>query len=229
MKAADGVSEFDQFSATYAQVVDASVAITGETSEYFAAYKARFIAQRVISRPDCKILDYGCGVGLVCAQLKKHVPGAHIEGYDVSEASLQRVDPLLRAQGVFASRIGALSGNYDVVFFANVLHHIAPKERQGAVSEAVELLGRGGKLVIFEHNPRNPLTRRAVERCPFDEKAVLLPPRESRAYLERSGSRGVRLVYIVFFPHALRWFRSFEKFLGSCPLGAQYAVTGSRV
>jgi SAM-dependent methyltransferase len=227
VKAAGGVSEFDQFSATYAQLLDASVAITGETSEYFACYKARFIAERVASRPECKILDYGCGVGLVCGQLKKHLPAARIDGYDVSEASLERVDPSLRAQGVFASRISAFSGNYDVVLFANVLHHIDPKGRHHAVSEAADLLGRGGKLVIFEHNPRNPLTRRAVERCPFDEKAILLPSRETSTYLERSGLREVRLDYIVFFPHGLRWFRSFEKFLGWCPLGAQYAVQGT--
>jgi 2-polyprenyl-3-methyl-5-hydroxy-6-metoxy-1,4-benzoquinol methylase len=228
VEAADGVSEFDQFSGTYAQLVDASIAITGETSEYFASYKAKFIAQQVISQPDCKILDYGCGVGLVCGQIKKYLPAARVEGYDVSEASLERVDPSLRAQGIFASRISALSGNYDVVLFANVLHHIEPKDRQGAVSEAVELLGRGGTLVIFEHNPRNPLTRRAVDRCAFDENALLLPPRESRAYLERSGLQGVRLDYIVFFSHGLRWLRTFEKFLGWCSLGAQYVVQGIR-
>lgn len=220
------LTEFDQFSASYEQLVDASIAITGESARYFASYKARFIAQSTGLRPDCKILDYGCGMGLVCGELKKCLPRAQVDGFDVSEASLERVDPKLRMQGIFASSLSRLSRDYDVVLLANVMHHIEPRARQGTISEAARLLRRGGKLMIFEHNPRNPLTCRAVEQCPFDEDAVLLSPQESKTYFGRAGIRWARLDYIVFFPHALRWLRPLESFLGWCPLGAQYAITG---
>ena len=221
------MSEFDRFSESYQQLHNTNVRITGETGEYFAAYKANYIAAKVATKPGCRILDYGCGVGLVCCQLKKYIPEARVDGYDVSQLSVNRIGSTLRAQGTFTCEARDLGQAYDVVVLANVLHHIEPKDRQDAISHAAELLGRGGKLVLFEHNPANFLTRRAVERCPFDENAVLLPPRESVSYLARSGFRRVWLDYIVFFPHLLRWLRPLEGVLRWCPLGAQYAVVGS--
>lgn len=222
------MSEFDQFSVGYEQLLDASVAITGEKSEYFASYKTKFIAEKIAPRPGCKILDYGCGVGLVCNEIKKQVPQAQIDGFDVSQASLGRVDPALRLQGVFSSEVSKLSRDYDVVFLANVMHHVEPKDRQQVISEAAGLLRRGGRLVIFEHNPRNPLTRRAVDQCPFDGNAILLPSWETKGYLAQSGFRRIGLDYIVFFPSWLRWLRPLEPFLRWCPAGAQYAATGLR-
>jgi 2-polyprenyl-3-methyl-5-hydroxy-6-metoxy-1,4-benzoquinol methylase len=221
------VSEFDRFSESYQQLHNANVRITGETGEYFAAYKANYIAAKVATRPGCRILDYGCGVGLVCRQLKKYLPEARVDGYDVSQVSVNRISSTLRAQGTFTCEARDLGHAYDIVFLANVLHHIEPNDRQDAISHAAELLGRRGKLVIFEHNPANPVTRWAVERCPFDENAVLLPPRESASYLARSGFRRVRLDYIVFFPRVFKWLRRLESVLGWCPLGAQYALVGS--
>jgi len=222
------VSEFDQYSGNYRELLDKSVRITGETGEYFAAYKARFVAERVAARPDCRILDYGCGMGLVSRELKKALPGARVDGYDVSRASLERMDAALRSQGEFVTSTSELAGNYDVVMMANVLHHIEPGKRQAAVAEAAGLLAAGGRLIVFEHNPANPLTRKAVAECPFDEHAILLRPGETRDYLRRCELEQIALDYIVFFPHALRWLRPMERTLGWCPLGAQYAACASR-
>jgi hypothetical protein len=142
--------------------------------------------------------------------------------------SVNRIGSALRAQGTFTCEARDLADAYDVVVLANVLHHIEPKDRQDTILHAAELLARGGELVIFEHNPANPLTRWAVERCPFDEHAVLLPPRESMSYLVRSGFGQVRLDYIVFFPRVFKWLRRLESVLRWCPLGAQYALVGSK-
>jgi 2-polyprenyl-3-methyl-5-hydroxy-6-metoxy-1,4-benzoquinol methylase len=222
------LSEFDQFSEGYRELLDRNVSITGEKSEYFASYKGRFIADKVAPKPDCRILDYGCGIGLVCGQMKQHLPRARIDGYDVSRASLDHIDSTLRKQGTFTSETGDLGRDYDVVILANVLHHVRIEARQETVSRAAEFLGMNGKLVIFEHNPANPLTRRAVASCPFDEDAILLPPRETLRYFSRNEFRKIRLEYIVFFPRFLGWLRPLEPFLHWCPMGAQYVVTGSQ-
>ena len=222
------MSEFDRYSSNYQELLDKSVRITGESGEYFAAYKARFVASRVAPRPDCRILDYGCGMGLVTGQLKKTLPRARVDGYDVSRESLERMDAGLRSQGKFVTSTNELQENYDVVMMANVLHHIEPEKRQPAIAEAAGLLAPGGKLVIFEHNPANPLTRRAVAACPFDEHAILLPPRETMSYLRQCGFEEITLDYIVFFPRVLSWLRPMEGALGRCPLGAQYAAWASR-
>jgi SAM-dependent methyltransferase len=221
-------SEFDQFSANYEDLHNGNVSITGETGEYFAAYKARYIASLVVNSPDCKILDYGCGVGLLSKQLKVHLPHARIDGYDVSRESLDRIDPEIKLQGTFTCRAGDLNRSYDVVVLANVLHHVEPGHRQGTISEAGNLAGRNGRLVVFEHNPINPLTRWAVERCPFDEHAILLRPRETMQYFTRAEWHHVSRRYIVFFPRALKWLRPAEAFLGWCPMGAQYVMCGAR-
>jgi 2-polyprenyl-3-methyl-5-hydroxy-6-metoxy-1,4-benzoquinol methylase len=222
-----GVKEFDQFSESYRSLLNQSIRLTGETGEYFAAYKAWFVAAKVAPKPNCKILDYGCGIGLVCCQMKQQLPQARIDGYDVSDASLGQIDPALRAQGTFTSEMRDLGRDYDVAILANVLHHVRPEDRQDTISQVAGLLGVDGRLVIFEHNPANPLTRRAVANCPFDEDAILLPPRETLGYFSSGKFHKVRLEYIVFFPRALKWFRALEPFLGWCPLGAQYAVVGS--
>src|ERR1039458_5015231 len=146
-------SEFDQFSGNYKDLHDASVSITGETGEYFAAYKAKYIASLIVPGPGCKILDYGCGVGLLSEQLKKQLPDARIDGYDVSRGCLERISPELRLQGTFTSKTRDLDRSYDIVVIANVLHHIKPEDRQDAVSEAGGMSEPSGRLVVFENNP----------------------------------------------------------------------------
>jgi ubiquinone/menaquinone biosynthesis C-methylase UbiE len=73
------------------------------------------------------------------------------------------------------------AGHFDLAFLACVLHHIPHSEHVEILQEVRRVLRPGGALVIFEHNPYNPLTVRAVKSCPFDENAVLLRPGRLRA------------------------------------------------
>src|ERR1700739_3180547 len=101
-------SEVDRFAANYRELHNDSIAITGETAEYFADYKAKFVAADLAADPRRRILDSGRGRGLVCSQLKKHLPLAQIDGFDVSSRSLDQVDAELRSSGVFTSDISSL-------------------------------------------------------------------------------------------------------------------------
>jgi hypothetical protein len=83
-------------------------------------------------------------------------------------------------------------------------------------------------LSVFEHNPANPITRRVVEQCPFDEDAVLLYPAEVKRYLTHVNLRLLRHDYIVFMPRALAWLRPLEPALAWLPAGAQYAVLAGK-
>jgi SAM-dependent methyltransferase len=221
------LTSFDAFASNYEQLVTENIRITGEPSEYFAAHKAAYIARRIAPPRGSKILDYGCGVGLLSEHLKKVLHGAQIDGFDVSKESVERVSEVLVNQGTFSSTLDRLGHAYGVVVLSNVMHHVRPEARQDLILEAGSRLAIGGKLVIFEHNPMNPLTRWAVSQCPFDEDAILLPSGESRGYFRR----GLRLMwrdYIVFFPRWLAWLRPLEPGLHWCPLGAQYAVVAER-
>src|SRR4029077_8585681 len=76
----------------------------------------------------------------------------------------------------------------------------------------------------FEHNPLNPLTRHAVDTCPFDENAVLIRAPTMRGRALQAGFADARINYRIFFPHALRGLRPLEPRLTWLPLGAQYYV-----
>jgi SAM-dependent methyltransferase len=222
------LSEFDTFAVNYEELVSDSIRITGESSDYFAAYKAAYIARRIAPPPGGKSLDYGCGVGLLSAHLKLRLSGMQIDGFDVSKDSVARIGESLLRQGTFSSNLNDLAHDYDFIVLSNVLHHVKPEERANLIRQAGSRLANGGKLVLFEHNPINPLTRWAVSQCPFDEDAVLLPCRETQGYFRRGDLRLMWRDYIVFFPRWLRWFRQLEPSLRWCPMGAQYVVVAGR-
>lgn len=75
---------------------------------------------------------------------------------------------------------------------------------------------------------RGSVTRRAVNRCPFDDDAVLLWPREARKLLHDRGFAGVSHAYIVFFPRWLAFLRRFEPWLSWLPLGGQTLLIASK-
>jgi SAM-dependent methyltransferase len=219
---------FDQFASDYQGILDRTVALSGERSAYFAEYKARYLARLLPPGFAGRVLDFGCGVGLLSTCLKRCWTGARIDGFDVSEDSLHRVDPALAAAGLFTSDAGRLARDYDLIVLGNVMHHIPKVERQTTIQDLAGRLTPRGRLAIFEHNPANPLTRRTVARCPFDEGVELLPPKESSGYLASAGLRIRRRDYIVFLPRPLARLRPLEPRLAWLPLGAQYVAIGER-
>lgn len=228
MRKAEGNStaEFDSYAEKYEELLAHSIKISGERPEYFAAYKAAYL-ERLVSRDIRRVLDYGCGIGMLTNQLRLRFPKAQVDGFDPSPGSLARIDPVLLTQGSFESNPDFLGSAYDLIVMANVLHHVKPGERRDLVAEVASRLAPGGRLVVFEHNPYNVLMRWAVAQCVFDEDAILLRRKESTLYLTWTGLKATS-DYIVFFPKWLRWFRRFEQHLSWCPMGAQYVAIGTR-
>jgi 2-polyprenyl-3-methyl-5-hydroxy-6-metoxy-1,4-benzoquinol methylase len=220
--------DFDNFAIGYERILDENVALSGEGSTYFAKYKAQYLHRTFPILQSGKVLDFGCGVGLLSAFLEQYFPAMQVHGFDISEASLETVPGDLKRKIWFTSHIEELSRDYDLIVVANVMHHISPERRQAIVQDLANRLASDGSLVIFEHNPTNPVTRWIVDRCAFDEDAVLLPLRESAEYLRAAGLEIERSDYIVFMPHILAWLRVLEAWLYRVPLGAQYAVVARR-
>jgi SAM-dependent methyltransferase len=222
------MAEFDPYSTDYRHLVTQSVKASGEPTEYFAAYKAKYIKRKFGSGEFRSVLDYGCGVGALADQLKLEMPGARVDGFDLSQHSLDYVSPQLRDQGSFCSDLDLLPADYDLVVIANVLHHVRPINRGTVLEQIFEKLRPDGRVVVFEHNPYNPLTRWAVSQCPFDGDAILLRCSEVRGLLWRAGFGHLQRDFIVFFPRALASLRSLEFSLRWFPLGAQFAFSGVR-
>jgi SAM-dependent methyltransferase len=223
-------NRFDQFAGRYSDILDRDVALSGETGAYFSECKARYLRDLVV-KPGFSgtILDFGCGVGRLSRFLKSYLPAATVHGFDASAESIRNIDRALRSAGVFTTDSSKLASEYDVIVLANVLHHVAPPRRSELIGSLCRRLAGTGRLVVFEHNPLNPVTAWVVKRSPLDEDAVLLPRRTTHMQLSGAGLRVACDSYIVFFPRLLAWLRPMERLLAWCPLGAQYAVVAEKM
>ena len=109
-----------------------------------------------------------------------------------------------------------------------VFHHIPEVEHVPLLGEIRRVLKPGGVLFVFEHNPLNPLTRHAVDTCPFDEHAVLIRAASMLRRVRGAGFPDASVKSRIFFPHILRALRPLERRLTWLPLGAQYYVLGRK-
>jgi SAM-dependent methyltransferase len=227
-------AEFDRFADEYRALHAANIRASGESPEYFAEYKvatvARLLGGRYPAGPE--ILDFGAGVGTSVPYFRKYLADCRLTCLDVSRRGLElgraRFGNEARFVHFGGSRVPFADASFDLVFFACVLHHIAHHEHVALLAEARRVLRRSGMLAIFEHNPYNPLTVRAVNTCPFDANAVLLAARELRRSASLAGFRAGVTHYRIFFPHALRALRPLERALCWLPLGAQYSYHAAR-
>lgn len=218
-------AKFDAHARDYEELHRRNIAASGEQPAYFAEYKLACLRRLVGPSYHAPILDYGCGTGTLTERLAAQF--GDVGGYDPSGACLDEARKRAPSATYYGDPGAIPRGRFGLVVLANVLHHIAPAERPGLVSRLSELLQPGtGRLVAFEHNPYNPLTRRAVATCEFDDDAVLLGPAELTRLLSSAGLADVRRRFIVFFPRALAALRGLEPHLGWLPAGAQVMAVG---
>jgi len=225
-------AEFDKFAAEYRQVHADNIKASGEEPEYFSAYKARDLSRELTRRqiPGPRILDFGSGIGSLVPFVRQHIPDASIVCVDVSQQSL---DYGAAAHGAAATFVGYdgrtlpfIDDSFDAVIAACVFHHIDGSKHLAHLQDVRRVLRPGGLAMVYEHNPWNPLTRRAVDSCPLDENAVLISGPDMQGRVVAAGFRDCRLAYRVFFPSVLRAIRPLEDLMRWLAIGAQYYVTG---
>ena len=225
-------SEFDRFASRYRAMHEANIAVTGEAPEYFADYKMRDFARLIAESglpDDGHFLDFGSGIGASVEPFVSHLPKARLTCADVSEESLEMARSVYRETADYVviqedGRLPMADASVDGAFACCVFHHIEPQNHRASLMELYRVLKPGGLLMIYEHNPMNPLTVRAVDTCPLDENAILI---KAPAMLDRCMAAGFskpRREYRVFFPAALKALRPAENWLRWLPLGAQYFV-----
>lgn len=227
-------TEFDKFADEYRQVHARNISASGEGPEFFAEYKVRDLAAYLGTRQSdaLRILDFGAGVGTSVPWFRKYLPYGEITCLDVSRRSLELGESRYPGQARFVHFDGRslpfADHTYDVAFAACVFHHIDRTLHPALLNELRRVLVRDGTLLIFEHNPLNPLTLRAVNECPFDENAVLLSGRYMAGAFAAAGFTAPVLRYRIFFPRFARVLRPLETYLTWLPLGAQYYVAGTK-
>ena len=226
-------AEFDKFADEYRSLHAANIAISGESPDYFSEYKIRdmaaeYFAQRGGATDAPAVLDFGAGIGTSVPFVRKYLPRARLTCLDVSTKSLEVGRGRFPGQATFlhfdGARIPFPDASFDVAFAACVFHHIDHAEHVALLREFYRILVPNGIAFVFEHNPYNPLTVHAVNTCPFDENAHLIPAAAMRRCNDVAGFSRAQIRYRVFFPRALRALRPLERWMTWCPLGAQYYV-----
>jgi SAM-dependent methyltransferase len=202
-----------------------------------AATATRWICERYAGKEFC-YLDFGCGNGRMLKflidsdALKPLVEQGRVRlfGFDTSVESINEARSLVGDDSVcLVSDLNDLPRDvrFDFVISCHVFHHIPPAERAETVERLASWMKSSSMLVIWEHNPFNPITRLLVKTCPFDDDARLLTLNTTKALFGKNSFRYRGHAYVNVFPP--RWLRlnavsATEVKLAGLPIGAQYWV-----
>lgn len=220
-------AEFDSFAKTYDKELEKSLAVTGESREYYAQKRIDWTVRRLgqLASSVRTILDYGCGDGTNAPMLSAAF-GAKVLGVDISEASIAQARQNYKAASLsFVSTVEwTPDGATDFAFTNGVFHHIPPSDRKGCLSAILRALRPGGRFAFWENNPWNLGTRYVMSNCAFDKNAIMISPREARFLLSEAGFQILCVDSLFYFPNTLRFLRPAERWLHGLPLGGQYLV-----
>jgi ubiquinone/menaquinone biosynthesis C-methylase UbiE len=175
-------SHFDDIATAYDQSLPAHVV------EHYLSKRTRFVLEHC---PRGQLLDVGCGTGLLATRLAR--AGYDVTGVDASEGMLE----VLRAR---APEVDGVQGSgtalpfaddtFDLVLSVAVMHHIAePGQVRRALAEMVRVAKPWGRILVWDHNPRNPYWKNLMARVPQDTgDERLIGDHELIAGLEESGA-----------------------------------------
>lgn len=233
-------AEFDRYAAGYDGGLDNPVKrLMGNSADQFIAVKARWLLRREKGLRDgtLGLLDYGCGAGDLMRVLAGLGARARFSGCDVSQGMLGEAagrwpadaGPVPRLLPQDGARAPFADGQFDIAVISAVLHHVPRPQRPAVYRELGRVLKPGGRLYVFEHNPRNPLVRYVIARTPIDANAILLDAQEVRHGLLDCARYDLDTDYLMFMPPGLGFLRGIDRALAWLPLGAQYAVSARKL
>jgi ubiquinone/menaquinone biosynthesis C-methylase UbiE len=236
-------AEFDAYAAGYAAgMEDPLKRLAGGGFDAFIDLKVRWLLRDLARRPlRCAppaagpaLLDFGCGTGDLLQSLRRHGFGGALHGCDLSAGMLAeaarrwRLGPPPALTHVGPGDLPFAPASVDLVTVCCVLHHVPPAEHPALLARLARVLRPGGRLVVFEHNPHNPLTRRIVRNAPIDRNAILVTAAQVRAAASAAALAELRTRYILFFPPRFPRLGRAERLLGWLPLGGQYVVAAEK-
>jgi len=153
----DQIWKSQSLAATYLEGVRAAIPLAVEQIDVML----RLIA--ACGRPVRRVLDLGCGDGVLAAAIVDRVPGAEVVLADFSEPMLEAARKRFSAAGVAAHFVQADYGvpswteavaewsPYDAIVSGLSIHHQPDDRKCGVYREIFELVNPGGVFVNIEH------------------------------------------------------------------------------
>lgn len=174
------------------------------------------------------VLDLGCGTG----EVEEILAGkfTKITGIDSSSGMIDRTREKKLKNCSFQQadvfKLPFPDGVFDCVFSFCLFHHL-PSDKWGqAMKESARVSKKTGVIFVFEHNPRNPVTRRIVKNSPVDEGVTLFDADKMEKLYKQAGIRIIEKRFILFLPGFLSFLRPFERAFNAVPFGGQYYIAG---
>ncbi len=148
-------------------------------------------------------LDLGCGTGLLAERVAR--AGYAVTGLDPSSGMLARLKK--RCPGIptvvgDGTTLPFADGRFALTYCVAVMHHIAdPVAVRQTLCEMARVTRRGGHILIWDHNPRNPYWPMLMRRVPQDTGAErLIPEHEVLAGLAQGGARALVSAQLGLMP-----------------------------
>jgi 2-polyprenyl-6-hydroxyphenyl methylase/3-demethylubiquinone-9 3-methyltransferase len=119
-----------------------------------------------------RLLDVGCGIGVLDYAIGRDNPDLRVVGIDISEDSIARAREHHALPNVsFAAKsLQSVDGEFDCVLFVDVFHHVPPAQHEGLLRAARERLSPNGYVLIKEIERRRGAISlffdKVISRCP---------------------------------------------------------------
>lgn len=154
-------SHFDEIATRYDESLPAHVV------EHYLRKRTAFIVENC---PAGTALDVGCGTGALAERLSR--AGYAVSGVDPSAGMLEVLrqrDPNIPATVGSGTNLPFDDDRFSLVYCVAVMHHVAdPGDVRRTLIEMVRVCEPGGRVLIWDHNPRNPYWPMLMARVPQD-------------------------------------------------------------
>lgn len=154
-------SHFDSIAHEYDESLPAHVV------EHYLDKRAAFVRAHC---PPGEGLDVGCGTGALAARLAGL--GYAMTGIDPSAGMLDVLReraPSVHAREGSGTDLPFEDSTFDLVLSVAVMHHVAdPDDVRTVLAEMVRVVRPGGRVLHWDHNPRNPYWVRLMAKVPQD-------------------------------------------------------------
>ena len=124
-------------------------------AEHWAMYYS-FISRY---SPKGQIMDFGCGIGNMTANLAASLPSSRVLGLDLNKLGIEIGRTRFRAPNLELVHGDALetqfNEQFDYVFCIEVLEHVRPQDHDQLIGAAFKVLRPGGLLFLTTPNARS--------------------------------------------------------------------------
>ena len=199
----------------------------GHAHILFAQYQAQKLKNWLghYNKLGITILDFGCGNGLMTNFAQEVFYEATVIGVDPSIENIAKAHTAFGAINLLALDNSSLPFNdhyFDLIYSANVLHHIPFDQHTATIKEIMRVLKPHGTLIILELNPYNPWTAYSFATNPIEQNARMLKPGYLSSLVKPFGMP--KTWFYSFLPNILSWFIGLEEYAWWLPIGSLYAT-----